>query len=78
VTVAVSDTRRVAASIGADAYRNLENEYGHLPTQVRVVSAAQLRREHGDQVVQAADNDVARGAEAFHGHPPVERRTVGQ
>jgi len=73
VTVAVSDTRRVAASIGADAYRNRENERGHLPTQVRVVSAAQLRREHGHQAVQAADADMARGAGASTRHPLVER-----
>jgi hypothetical protein len=74
VTVAVSDTRRVAARIGADAYRNLENERGHIPTQVRIVSAAQLRREHGHQAVQAADTDIARGAEDHRAQPA--RRAV--
>jgi len=73
VTVAVSDTRKVAASVGADAYRNLQNERGHVPTQVRIVSAAQLRREHGHQAVQTANADMARSAEASTRHPLVER-----
>ena len=68
VTVAVSESRGVAASLGADAYRNRENERGDIPTQVRVISAAHLHREGGDHAIRTADADIARAAE----HPRVQ------
>lgn len=63
VTVAVSETRRIAAAIAADAYRNLPNDDRQTPTQVRVISASQLHLEGGHHATQAAHTDVARGAQ---------------
>ena len=54
VTVAVSDTRNGAASVAADAYRQRHDQRGHAPTQVRIVSAAQLVREGGERELRIA------------------------
>jgi hypothetical protein len=62
VTVAVSDTRAIAAGFAAAAFRERRNPRGELPKQVRVVSAAQLIYEGGDHEVGIADADLIRGA----------------
>jgi hypothetical protein len=61
VTVAVSDTRAGAAMLAAGAYRERHNPQGDAPTQVRVVSAAQLVREGGEQEIRIADAELANG-----------------
>jgi len=61
VTVAVSETGRAAATLAADAYKGLADRRGETPTQVRVVSARQIRREDGDLGV--ADSDLTRRAD---------------
>jgi hypothetical protein len=60
-TVAVSDNRAVAARFAADAFLARYNANGELPTQVRVVSAAQLVYEGGEHEVRIADIDVISG-----------------
>ena len=55
MTVAVSDIRASAARLAAGAYRERHNPHGETPTQVRVVSAAQLVREGGEQEIRIAD-----------------------
>jgi Ethanolamine utilization protein EutJ (predicted chaperonin) len=62
VTVAVSDTRAVAARFAADAFRTRQNSRGETPLHVRIVSAAQLVFEGGEQDVHRADADVISGA----------------
>jgi hypothetical protein len=47
VTVAVSAARRAAAKQAGDVYRELRNEAGESPTQVRIASDEMLRREAG-------------------------------
>ena len=61
VTVAVSDTRASAARLAADAYRDRHNPNGEAPTQVRIVSAAQLVREGGEQEIHIADAELING-----------------
>jgi hypothetical protein len=58
VTVAVSDSRASAAKVAADAYRGHCNPRGETPTQVRIVSAAQLVREGGEREVNLADAEL--------------------
>jgi hypothetical protein len=52
VTVAVSAVRTVAAKQAGDVYRELRNEAGESPTQVRIASAELLLREAGADGVQ--------------------------
>ena len=61
VTVAVSDTRNGAASVAADAYRERYDQRGQAPTQVRIVSAAQLVREGGERELRLADAELMGG-----------------
>lgn len=61
VTLAVADIRPIAAGVAADGYRDLRNSEGATPTQVRVVTAGQLRREGGQRELDIADADAARG-----------------
>jgi hypothetical protein len=61
VTVAVSDTRAVAARFAADAFRTRKNSRGETPLHVRIVSAVQLVFEGGEQDVHRADADVING-----------------
>jgi hypothetical protein len=61
VTVAVSDTRNGAASVAADAYRERHDQRGQAPTQVRIVSAAQLVREGGEREIRIADAELMGG-----------------
>lgn len=62
VTVAVSDTRAVAARFAVDAFQTRQNARGETPLHVRIVSAAQLVFEGGEQEVHLADADVINGA----------------
>lgn len=55
VTVAVAETRAIAATYGAAAYANATNQRGAHPNQVRIVSEEQLRR------AGATDRDIVRG-----------------
>ena len=61
VTVGVADIRPNATGVAADGYRDLRNQEGATPTQVRVVTAGQLRREGGRHDVDVAAADAARG-----------------
>ena len=63
-TVAVSATRGVAAKLAGDMYRDLRNEAGQSPGQVRIASDDLLRREGGDAAVQRAAADLWRRAQA--------------
>ncbi len=58
VTVAVSDTRTSAARVAANAYRERHDPQGQAPCQVRIVSAAQLVREGGEQELRIADAEL--------------------
>jgi hypothetical protein len=61
VTVAVSDSRTSAARIAANTYRERHDPQGQTPSQVRVVSAAQLVREGGEQELRIAEAELIRG-----------------
>jgi len=63
VTVAVSESRSLAIEIAAGAYRDLQDEWGQTPTQVRVVGSTRLLREGGDHAIEQAGADITRGAE---------------
>ena len=58
VTVAVSDTRAVAARFAPNAFATRRAGRDEPPIHVRIVSAAQLVFEGGEQEVQLADADV--------------------
>ena len=58
VTVAVSETRNSAATVAANAYRERHDPRGQVPCQVRIVSAAQLVREGGEQELRIADAEL--------------------
>jgi hypothetical protein len=73
VTVAVSDTRESAATVAANAYRERHDPRGQTPSQVRIVSAAQLVREGGEQELRIADAELI-GAAKREG---LERREIG-
>lgn len=62
-TVAVSATRGVAAKLAGDMYRDLRNEAGQSPGQVRIASDDLLRREGGEAAVQRAAADLWRRAQ---------------
>jgi hypothetical protein len=62
VTVAVSDTRAVAARFAPAAFRMRRNPRGETPIHVRIASAAQLVFEGGEQDVHIADADMINGA----------------
>jgi hypothetical protein len=63
VTVASSETRATARLAAATAYRDCLDTRGEAPTQVRIVSAAQLVREGGQREPRIADAAVARRAD---------------
>lgn len=69
VTVAVSDTRAVAARFAPDAFRTRQDARGQTPIHVRVVTAAQLVYEGGEQDVRRADADVVNGARRVVSEP---------
>ena len=73
VTVAVSDTRNSAATVAANAYRERHDPRGQVPSQVRIVSSAQLVREGGEQELRIADAELI-GAAKREGHG---RRGIG-
>ena len=58
MTVAVSAARRVAAKQAGDVYRELRNEAGESPTQVRIASDELLRREAGEAGVRQAAREL--------------------
>jgi hypothetical protein len=68
VTVAVSESRSVAIGVAAGAYRDLQDECGRTPTQVRVVGRTRLLREGGDHAIAQAGADILRGAEKVGEH----------
>jgi hypothetical protein len=61
VTVALSEGRRDAASLAADAYRHRPDARGFPPVGVRLVSATNLRGEDGLAVAIRAAGDILRG-----------------
>ena len=63
-TVAVSATRGVAASLAGDMYRDLRNDAGQSPGQIRIASDELLRREGGDDAVRRAAADLWQRAQA--------------
>ena len=69
VTVAVSDTRAVAARFAPDAFQTRRNGCGEPPIHVRIVSAAQLVFEGGEQEVHRADADVVDAARRVVSEP---------
>jgi hypothetical protein len=74
VTVAVSDTRNSAATVAANAYRERLDPRGQAASHVRIVSAAQLVREGGEQELHIADAELI-GAAKREG---LKRRGVGR
>jgi len=58
VTVAVSAARRLAAKQAGDVYRELRNEAGEAPTQVRIASDELLRREAGEDGMRRAAKEL--------------------
>ena len=62
MTVAVSAARGVAAKLAGDVYRELRNEAGESPTQIRIASDELLRREAGEDAVRRAAADLWRRA----------------
>ena len=63
-TVAVSATRGVAAKLAGDLYRDLRNDAGQSPVQVRIASDELLRREGGDPAIRHAAEELWRRAQA--------------
>jgi hypothetical protein len=63
-TVAVSATRGVAAKLAGDMYRDLRNEAGQSPVQVRIASDELLLREGGDAAIRHAAEELWRRAQA--------------
>lgn len=63
-TVAVSATRGVAAKLAGGMYRDLRNDAGQSPVQIRIASDELLRREEGDAAVRRAAEELWRRAEA--------------
>jgi hypothetical protein len=76
VTVAVSDNRAVAARFAPATFRTRPNSRGETPIHVRIVSAAQLVFEGGEQEVHIADADMIYGAprDVADGHDVDRRR----
>lgn len=63
-TVAVSATRGVAAKLAGGMYRDLRNDAGQSPVQVRIASDEVLRREGGDTAIREAAAELWRRAQA--------------
>jgi hypothetical protein len=63
-TVAVSAHRGMAANLAGGMYRDLRDDAGRSPVQVRIASDAMLRRAGGDAAVNAAAADLWRRAQA--------------
>jgi hypothetical protein len=63
-TVAVSGTRGVAAKLAGGMYRDLRNDTGQSPVQVRIASDERLRHEGGDAAIQDAAEEIWRRAQA--------------
>jgi len=63
-TVAVSAHRGVAASLAGDLYRDLRDDAGRSPVQVRIASDEMLRRAGGEVAVHEASADLWRRAQA--------------
>jgi hypothetical protein len=61
VTVAVSEIRREAATLAADAYRHLADAGGRVPSAVRIVDASELRGVDGLAAAVRAVGDLHRG-----------------
>jgi hypothetical protein len=62
--VAVSATRGVAAELAGKMYRELRNDAGQAPVQVRIASSELLHREGGSAAVRHAAEDLWRRAHA--------------
>lgn len=58
MTVAVSAVRGMAAKQAGDVYRDLRNDAGDAPTQVRIASNELLLREAGEAGVRRAATDL--------------------
>jgi hypothetical protein len=54
----------VAAALAGDMYRDLRNDSGQSPVQVRIASDELLRREGGDAAVRRAAEELWRRAQA--------------
>jgi hypothetical protein len=63
-TVAVSATRGVAAQLAGGMYRDLRNDAGQSPVQIRIASDELLRREGGDGAVRRAAEELWQRAQA--------------
>jgi hypothetical protein len=57
-TVAVSATRGVAAKLAGDMYRELRNDDGQSPVQIRIASHELLHREGGDTAIRSAAEEL--------------------
>jgi hypothetical protein len=58
VAVAVSENRRTAARLAANAYRHLPNDAGRDPMGVRIMATAALEAEGGTAAVTQAATDL--------------------
>ena len=58
IAVAVSQDRRNAVQLGAQAYRHRVDPRGKSPTGVRVISVADLDAEGGDEAISRAACDL--------------------
>jgi hypothetical protein len=63
-TVAVSAHRGVAASLAGGMYRDLRDDAGRSPVQVRIASDEKLRRDGGETAVRQAAADLWERAQA--------------
>jgi hypothetical protein len=63
-TVAVSAHRGTAASLAGGMYRDLRDDAGRAPVQVRIASDELLRRAGGDAAVGEAAADLWQRAQA--------------
>jgi hypothetical protein len=63
-TVAVSAHRGVAASLAGDMYRDLRDDAGRSPVQVRIASDEKLRKAGGEPAVRQAAADLWERAQA--------------
>jgi hypothetical protein len=63
-TVAVSAHRGVAASLAGDMYRDLRDDAGRSPVQVRIASDQKLRQAGGEGAVRQAAADLWQRAQA--------------
>ncbi len=63
-TVAVSAHKGVAASLAGDMYRDLRDDAGRSPVQVRIASDEKLRRAGGEAALREAAADLWGRAQA--------------